>query len=159
MPWKSSRVEKQGLCYQLHRKLWIYVFAKRKPNRTFGILLHISTYICSKRYGKLIIKTLLEIRTKLTFIKIIESFRTVLFLSRALFIFGQTLFQSRFIQLPQVYTWMPWIALLLLWNISPWVNHLHLIYLLFFLISIQCFKNSEHLAIGLHPSSSTVFNF
>lgn len=100
-----------------------------------------------------------------------------------MFIFGQTIFQSRFIQLPQVYTWMPWIALLLLWNISSWVNHLHIIYLLIFfsfqfnVLKIQniysCSKRHIQcslthllsgslrwpLAIGPHPSSLTVFNF
>lgn len=94
------------------------------------------------------INTLLEICTKLTFTKIIDSFRTVLILSRSVFIFGQTLFQSKFIQLPQVYKWMPWIALLLLWNISSWVNNLHMIYaLFFFFISVSMFQKSVHLLL------------
>lgn len=60
-----------------------------------------------KKVWKIDYNTLLEIHTKLPFIKISDSFRTVLILSRAVFIFGQTHFQSRFIQLPQVYTRMP----------------------------------------------------
>lgn len=100
-----------------------------------------------KKVWKVDINTLLEICTKFTFIKIIDSFRTLLILSRSVFIFGQTLLQSKFIQLPQVFTWMPWIALLLLWNISSWVNHLHIIYVLTFSFQYQCFKKSEHLQL------------
>lgn len=107
-----------------------------------------------KKVWKVNINTLLVICTKLTFINIIDSFRTVLILSRSVFIFGQTLLQSKFIQLPQVYTWVPWIALLLLWSIYSWVNHLHMIYVLFFffisLPMFQKFNTSTAAPIGIY---------
>lgn len=132
-----------------------------------------------KKVWKIDYNTLLKVHTKLPFIKITDSFLTVLILSRAVFIFGQTIFKSRFIQLPQVYPWMPWSALLLLWNISPWVNQFHIIFFSFQfnVLKIQniysCSKRHNQcslthflsgslrwpLAIGPHPSSLTVFNF
>lgn len=110
----------------------ICVYQTKTSQNFWNSVTYIHVYMF-KKVWKIDINSLFEICSKLTFIQIIDSFRTVFILYRAVFIFGQTLFQSKFIQLSQVYRWMPWIALLFLWNISSWVNQLHIIYLLIFL--------------------------
>lgn len=129
-------------------KMDICVYQTKTSQISWNYVTYIHVYWFRKVW-KVDINTLLEICTKLTFIKITDSFRTVLILSRALFIFGQTLLQSTFIQLPQVFSWMPWIKLLLIWNIYSWVNHLNIPYVLFFSIFMPMFKKIRQFRLQL----------